>query len=219
MKQIKKQEAFNLRKSGYSLREISKMLNISQSTASVWLRGLRLPPSAIKELARKTENGRRQASIARRDETRKALASAATLAQETKKRAKYDRADLKIMCAMIYRCEGSKTMNDSALVFTNSDPELISFFLRLFRKTFKVNEERFRVLVHLHDYHDQETQLRFWSKVTNIQRSQFLRPYKKSNTGKHKRSNYEGCVSLRYHDVRIAREIQALARIVMKSGL
>lgn len=219
MKQEKKEESIKLRKRGYSLKEISKRLNISQSTASIWLRDLKLPLSALKKLSKKTVNGRKLASAARRNETQTALTNAANLAQITKRQAKYDIADLKIMCAMIYWCEGSKTINDSALVFTNSDPDLMAFFLMILRKTFEIDEDKFRVLVHLHHYHDQDKQLRFWSKVTNIQRSQFLKPYKKGSTGKYKKMNYEGCVSLRYHDVKIAREIQALARIVMKSGL
>lgn len=219
MKKKKKIEAFKLRKKGYSLKEISKALDISKSTASVWLRDLKLSQDALNKLIKKKENGRELASAARRRGTFEALTKAMTLAQDTRRAAKYHKADLKIMCAMMYWCEGSKSINDSSLVFTNSDPDLMAFFLRLLRKTFEINENKFRVLVHLHGYHNQEKQLRFWSKVTNIQRSQFLKPYRKGNTGKYKKMNYNGCVSLRYHDVKVAREIQALARIVMKSGL
>ncbi len=46
---------------------------------------------------------------------------------------------LLIICAMIYWCEGGKSERD-AVYFTNSDPDLISLFLRLLRKSFNLDE-------------------------------------------------------------------------------
>lgn len=218
MKQAKKDQAILLRLKGGSVKEISRTLGVAQSTVSVWLRSVELSSKARQILQKKSELGRKKASLTLRLQTEGKLISAAYDAASVVKEVKYDVNSLKILCAMMYWCEGSKTKNDSSLVFTNSDPELVSFFLQLLRKAFGVDESKFRILMHLHEYHNPIKQLRFWSKVTNIQQSQFLRSYKKPNTGKNKKNGYPGCISLRYHDVELAREIQALARMVMMHG-
>jgi hypothetical protein len=64
----------------------------------------------------------------------------------------------------------------------------------------------------LHGYHDLETQLDFWSKVTNIKRAQFIKPYQKPNSGKRIREGYQGCASLYYHSNDMARQLLMTAR-------
>lgn len=218
MKQDKRIEAIKLRQKGASIKEISQELGVAQSTVSVWSRDVALSSKARRILKEKTIAGRKKATNTLRLRTENKLKLANNSANKTLRLVARDTSSLKLLCAMIYWCEGSKTRNDSALTFTNSDPELVAFFLSLLRQAFRVDESRFRILMHLHAYHDVRKQLRFWSKVTNIQPPQFLRTYQKVNTGKHLRDGYQGCVSVRYHDVELAREIQALARSAMKPG-
>lgn len=208
-----------MRKRGGSLKEISRQLGISQSTASIWLRDVKLSKTAQRVIEVKIEKGRTAAVSAAKKRTKARLDTAVAVAEDTLRQARYDISALKIICAMIYWCEGAKTVNDSSFMFANSDPELMALFLKLLRRCFKIDETKFRVLLHLHHYHSEDEQLRFWSKVTNIPKSQFLKSYSKTNTGKNKRRGYQGCVSLRYHGVALAREISALARVVMKVGL
>ena len=115
---------------------------------------------------------------------------------------------------MIYWCEGNKSLRDSVF-FTNSDPRLIANFLHLFRNSFDIDESKFRVCMHLHDYHNEEKQLNFWSDVTFIPKNQFFKSYKKLNTKKRIRDNYQGCIQVRYYDINIARKLQAVAKEFM----
>ena len=113
---------------------------------------------------------------------------------------------------MIYLCEGNKSLK-SLTTFTNSDPNLISTFLYLFRNSFNLNEKKFRVLMHLHKYHNEEIQKNFWSKIP---KDQFNRTYLKPNSGKYKKRDYQGCIKVYYGDVSITRKLQSIAKMFME---
>ena len=78
------------------------------------------------------------------------------------------------------------------------------------RRGFALQEKKFRAIVHLHGYHDDQQQKIFWSKIAGIPLSQFSKSYQKQNTGKRKRENYQGCLSIRYNDATLARMLDAL---------
>src|SRR3989344_1620529 len=71
--------------------------------------------------------------------------------------------------------------------FINSDSRLVSTFLRFFRKSFQVDEK------------------------------QFIKPYLKPHTGKRIKTDYQGCVSIRYHDNTMARRLYALGETFIKN--
>jgi len=119
----------------------------------------------------------------------------------------------KLLCAMMYWCEGAKA--DNIVKFTNSDPMLIKRFLSLFRNSFSLDESKFRVVLHLHDYHDEQMQMQFWSEVTNIPQLQFYRPYRKPHTSLRKRPDYPGCACINYNDVFVARRLLTLAKLYL----
>lgn len=116
-----------------------------------------------------------------------------------------------IICAMIYWCEGGKNAKYS-VAFTNSDPKLVRTFLKLLRECFVLDESKFHPCIHLHSYHLPEKQLDFWSKVTDINKQQFIKPYLKPNTGKRIHENYQGCISLRYFNNDLAQQLVAIAK-------
>jgi hypothetical protein len=139
-------------------------------------------------------------------------------AEITLKDFKTDQRTQKVLCAMIYHCEGSKSVS-KGVNFVNSDPGLIAYFLCLFRSSFDLDEKKFRVCVHLHSYHKKDKQLKFWSKTSNIPLSQFIKPYQKAHSGLYKKEGYQGCIAVRYGDVGIARELKAIACECIKKGL
>lgn len=106
--------------------------------------------------------------------------------------------------ALLYWGEGSKS--ERRLTFTNSDPEMISSYLYLLRKVFNTDEKKFRFVLYLHDYHDQEEMYRYWLNVVKIDKKQSS-IYIKKNAGKNKKKDYKGCVSIRYYDIKILEEI------------
>ena len=122
---------------------------------------------------------------------------------------------MKVICALLYWCEGGKT-EKAKLSFINSDPKLVKYFVDTFRKSFDVDESRFRALIHLHDYHNVNRQTKFWSKITSISETQFTKPYNKPSTGKRIKENYQGCVSVRYYGKQIAQEMLFLIKEISK---
>ncbi len=216
LKSIEKQQAIMLRKQGYSLYEISIKLGISKGTASLWLKNTQLSDWAQKRIQKRRNEGSLKSQITLNERTHKRLTEAQDFARKTLENMPETMNNSRLYCALLYWCEGEKSKNDKSLFFTNSDPSLVRSFLKHLRKGYAVEELKFRVCVHLHNYHDPDKQLIFWSKVTTIPLVQFTKPYLKKNSGKNIRIGYAGCASVRYHDVRIARQVHAVARAFLE---
>lgn len=217
MKLQQKQQAISLRKRGMSMNEISEMVGVAKSTVSLWVRDVSVSKQGRKLLELKMSNGQKSGIIARKKQTEEKLLFAQKQALEIIEVLPQSQDIYKLYCALLYWCEGSKSNQDSYFAFTNSDPALIKAFMFLLRESFVLDEKKFRVCVHLHEYHNEHKELLFWSKNTNIPLSQFISSYKKPNTGLSYKKEYHGCAQVRYNDVNLAREIQALAREFIKS--
>lgn len=214
MKIKEKEQAIILRKRGFSIKEISKKLGNAQSTVSSWVREVQLNKTAQKILINKSILGKRKGlniiqkkrAEIKDDIFKKCLRSLKSLY--------FSKELLKIFCALLYWGEGSK--NESAVVFTNSDPLLIVTFLQLFRNAFNLDETKFRICLHLHPYHKISEQKFFWSKITKIPSGQFIKIFKKVKSGKNRKKDYRGCVSIRYHDYKLALELNSIWKIFGK---
>ena len=205
-----RERAVKFRKKGHSLNELHALLNVSKGRLSDWMREVRLPVAAIKRLDRVVRKGRVHAAETNKERRRKIIESYREAGKQEIKSLLIDKNMSRLICALMYHCEGRKSLY-SPLSFTNSDANLVQVFLRLLRKGFEIDESKFRVCVHLHEYHNEREQLRFWSKATNIPLSQFMRPYLKPNTGKRVRNGYNGCAAVSYFDVNVAREVLMIA--------
>lgn len=203
-----REKAESYRKLGYSIKEIARLFKISPDTASRWLREINLDSQAMVRLNKRRIYGQ--------EKSRKILISRATIINEQiARKARYSLNKVpsskelsQLFCALLFWCEGSKSNN--SLKFTNSDPQLIKLFLKLLRVGYTLDEKKFRALMHLHAYHNETKQRRFWQKITGIPKGQFNRSYMKPNTGKNKRKNYPGCLAITYYDSKVAKELSAL---------
>lgn len=219
-KTSERERAVKLRSLGYSLNEISDLLKISKSSASLWLRNVHLSEQARKIISKKRERARLKSALTNHDRLLKRLDEAEAFANETMEKIRIDTKISRVTCALLYWCEGEKTKTDKTLTFANSDPKLIATFLAVLRRGFEISENKLRVCLHLHDYHDEKRQIAFWSRITGIPTTQFSKTYKKPHTGKRTKEGYAGCASIRYYDTRIARQVQATARAFLsKTGL
>lgn len=211
MKFQEKTESIKLRQKGYSLKEISQKLNVSKSSVSVWVRDIKLSDSAHKRLLTKVSAGQIESASNKKQRTQNILDGYYNEACFFLKGIKIGTEESRLMCSLIYWCEGGKTDN-RMVQFTNSDPNLIVGFLKLMRESYPIEESKFRACIHLHQYHDKQKQIEFWSGKTKISKNQFIKPYFKKNTGKRIRDNYQGCLQVRYYDANIARQILLLGK-------
>lgn len=206
-----KEKALSLRSKGYSINEIYDETGVSRGRISEWVRDVILSQGAKSRLSGKLKLGQIKVAERKKQETREKINY--FLEESIKEVGKIPNNESlsRIFCSLIYWCEGVKSQY-SCMCFTNSDPMLVKAFLNLLRKSFKIDNSKFRVCVHLHNYHNQKNQLKFWSGVTDIPLRQFIRPFIKENTGKRVRKGYNGCVSVRYYDITVARWLLATAK-------
>jgi AcrR family transcriptional regulator len=189
-----REQARELRTQGLSYNEIVARLGVSKSSVSLWVRDLPCPErfayvhSERRQEGLRRYNGARSARNAAQTET-----AAAEIGQLT------DREVL-IAGAIAYWCEGAKNKPNrkpSRVVFINSDPGLIKFFL-LFLDAAGVNPDDLILRVHIHENADAEAAQRFWLEVTRTHPSQFRSPTLKHHNPKTPRTNvgenYHGCL-------------------------
>ncbi|MEK7654288.1 MAG: helix-turn-helix domain-containing protein [Patescibacteria group bacterium] len=207
--------AKRLRLKGFSLNEIAVKLGVSKSSVSLWVRDVHLNKTIMAILDRKAKNGQKAAAAARRAQTKILEDGYFEDALEELKR--FGQLPEKLLCSMIYWCEGAKNPKHG-VVFMNSDPELVKKFIYLFKRSFKTDVAKFRVLLHLHDYHNKDKEIDFWSKITNISRNQFLKPYMKESGHLFLKEGYRGCASVRYYDNKIARQLLIYAKAFLKGA-
>jgi hypothetical protein len=126
--------------------------------------------------------------------------------------------------AIAYWCEGTKNKphrRADRVVFINSDPLLIGFFLK-FLDTADIAPEALVFRVYIHETADVEAAQRFWLDVVGAQPSQFRRPALKRHNPRTLRKNvgeeYHGCLRI---DVRrscdLYRRIEGWAAAAMLS--
>lgn len=208
MKFYLKDKAISLRKKGFSLKEISEKLKIAKSTASDWLKNVPLNQEAQERLKKKQILGQYKTQLINKQKRIKLLKKYLNESNKQLKRIIFTKDIYQLFCALFYWCEGNK--RDSFIRFTNSDPKMIRNFLTLLRKSFLLDEKKFRALLHLHSYHNEKKQKEFWSKITQIPISQFNRSYLKKNTQKRLRKNYPGCIAISYYDAKIVKKLISL---------
>jgi len=209
------QKSIKLRKSGNSYKEISTILRISKSTASLWLRNIKLSKQAKQKLINRSKTGLHNSILTKKakkmiilkqiDQRTSALVSSIIFEKDLKK----------LLCSMLYWAEGAK--DTKCMTFINSDPKMISTFLTLLRNGFNINESKFRALVHLHEYHNKMEIKKYWSSITQIPLTQFSRNYIKPHTKKRTREGYKGCISIRYYDYKIALELRSVYNSLVRN--
>ena len=209
-----KKKAIEMRGRGYSLNEIADKLNVSKASVSLWVREVPLTPKAKGRINERRKIAREKVSNVIKNKTIEKEKEADNFAEVIVEKLDNSELPAQLILAMIYWCEGNKSLKDSVF-FTNSDPKLIRTFVGLLRKSFVLDEKKFRVCMHLHGYHKDVIQKKFWAEVTGIPESQFIKSYQKKHTSKQTNEGYQGCVQIRYYDVRIARKLLALARRFM----
>lgn len=201
--------AVKMRQSGHSLKEISERLKISKSTASLWMKKQKINSAGRERLSNLIIKGREKSKIVLREKKKNRIKQIAKECSVLVKKKSFKKDELKLMLSLLYWCEGSKT--DRRVIFINSDPNLIRSFLKLLRKSFSINENKMKAVLHLHEYHDKKIMLEYWAKITSIKQKN-ITIYNKKNSGKRKRDNYKGCISVRYGDSKVLDEIMLIIK-------
>jgi hypothetical protein len=200
------EKARRLRSEGRTLADIASILSVSKSSVSLWVRDMNI------EVRRRTPVRRRPH------------------AQHTAKLTKIEACDrmgldrigvlsdeaFLVAGVALYAGEGAK--RDGNLLFANTDAQMVRFFCAWLRRFFSVEEDRLRLRVYLHDGLDIDSAEGFWSRVTDVPRSQFRAPYRAKADATIRSNKHEhGCAYISYSCSRTHREVMGLIRALLSS--
>ena len=217
MKLKEKRRAIQLRHEGKTMNEIAARVGVAKSSVSLWVRDLSLSSKARARIASLQTAGQQASQLALLERTRKKLLSAKEDAEKIILGIPLTSDLALLFCSMLYWCEGAKDKNDTTFTFSNSDAQLVRGFMKLMRSALVLEEQKFRVRMHLHEYHNEVSQKKFWSEVTGIPEELFARTYWKPHTAKTIKEGYPGCVHIEYYDVRVSRKVYATARAFLEN--
>ena len=192
-----KQRAVELRKKGYSYRDILKEVNVSKSSISLWLQKLPLTDIEKKYLKSRHDSnislGRIRAATANRSNR---LQRDKELFGEARDEFQKFSADPFFHVGIaLYWAEGAK--RDSTFAFVNSDEEMMMVMVMWIEKFLKISREVFSTRLYIHKPYAHERCEEFWSKKTGIPIRNFRKTvYKPTGIGVKKRPDYKGCLRL-----------------------
>lgn len=203
-KETNKNLARRLREEGKSYSEILKLVKASKSTLSLWLRDIPLSEEQKSLLEGRTKSrysGSKARQQARINLTKQIVESS------KKESVKLLNNKLFLSGLMLYWAEGTKR-GQEAVIFSNSDPNMIRLMMEWFRKICQVKENRFRIQVHIHSLLDQDEIKKHWSEVTGVSPDQFHKLIiKKTSLGHRKNILYDGTCCIRVCDRNLFRKI------------
>ncbi|MDP3697700.1 MAG: hypothetical protein Q8R55_06870 [Candidatus Taylorbacteria bacterium] len=169
-----KSSARELRKQGGSIKDIARILSVSQSTASLWCRDIKLSKKQINRLLKSKGNnitrGRLRGAQIQREKRINAIKLAV---KEAKKLKKLTNNEYFIAGLALYLAEGSKKMDRAQ--FTNTNPAVIKFMLKWFSKFYNVSRENIKYTILINKIHkDRDMELkRFWQKYLKLKPESF----------------------------------------------
>ena len=202
-----REKALVLRKEGKSYSQIKKILKVSKSTLSVWLKDYPLSKQRIREL--RDHNEQRIEKF--RETMRKKKEERLRGFFEEQKRLifPFTKRELFLLGLFLYWGEGSKNQSNS-LYISNTDPSIINFFIFWVAEVLKVPRTKIKVQLHLYKDMNVNDKINYWSKTLKIPRSQFTKPYIKKTIStriNHKGSFGQGTCNIRAGGVRLSERI------------
>ena len=149
-----------LRSQGYSIIEIASKLKRPKTTIFRHIHGVRILPEFLKNWAGKRGGSRKRKVL----KEQRSLEEARKLIRELSYKEKF------ILLSALYWGEGSK--GDFGL--SNTDPNLIRVFISCLKDVLNIDKAKLRVSVRIYEDLDKEKCLNFWSKVTGVQKDNFV---------------------------------------------
>ncbi|MEK7187097.1 MAG: hypothetical protein AAB690_02250 [Patescibacteria group bacterium] len=168
-------EARRLREKGKSIYDIARELDLRPTTVSYWCKNIKLTCSQIDKISENGKKKARQAMLLFTERQRKKRLKWQEAEREKGKKliGNLSRRDITLVGLGLYWGEGYKGENGE-LGFTNSNPDIIEFFL-LWLREFGVSKKDliFRLTIN-EVFENQERKLkRFWVKKLGVKEEQF----------------------------------------------
>jgi hypothetical protein len=177
-KVLEKRKVIELRLQGKSYSEIKKIVNVSKSSLSLWLKNVPLTEEQILGLKKKKER-----AVERYRETMKLKRmrrSSCYYVNQINKWIPLSDREIFIAGLFLYLGEGNKVSRNSVGI-TNTDPSVIKFALYWIINSLKVPKEKVRVQLHLYNDMNFEKESNFWLRELQMEKSCLTKPYIKKS--------------------------------------
>lgn len=217
-----KDKAITLRSKGMNYQEINDYLNarIPKSTLATWCAGLLLSPEHNDKIRIQNLNhlvSARKLAAQAKHVSREKYLSKVKNNNEYLKGVLENRHVAKIALAMLYLGEGAKGAKRASIGFGNSDPNTVSFFLRLLRMCYAIDESKFRCTVQCRADQNTSALEFFWSEITMIPCKQFYasRIDKRTVGQVSQKPQYKGVCRIDYFSAEIFHDIMTTINILI----
>lgn len=217
-------KARDLRSKGCSIGEISLKIGIPKSTILGWVRDICLSEKQRRRIKQKIiasgAIGRPLAVKANRKKMEKWKEEIRGKVKHFEKLSLLNPDTGKLICGLLYLCEGAKYPSTRCLIFGNSDPTMIRCFLNLLKTSFNIKEDKLRCRIMYRWDQNIEELKRYWSNITGIPLSHFFRtkPDKRTKGKPTLRTDYKGVCSILYPDTSLQFQLQAIGEAIIKNG-
>lgn len=173
-----REKAVALRLQEQSYSQIKEAIGVPKSTLHYWLKDYPLSRERINQLRGFSEKRieRCRATKQKNKEARLLLVSK----EVGKMIFPFSRRDLFVAGYALYWGEGLKA-GSAEVSIANTDPAVISCFIRWLEECFGLNRESMRVRIHYYSDMDVNKENKFWSEVTGIGVEKFSKPYIKES--------------------------------------
>jgi len=170
--------------SGLNMLEVAKRMGVSGSTINHTMRRNNIPRRSFSE-ANQIRFSKKPVSYNKK--------------QNLTLKEKY----LHIAALMLYWAEGSKK-EKWVIDFTNSDEKMVLLFLSALRKIYQIDESRLRAALYCHANQNLKKVHNYWSKLLNIPKTQFSKPYVRTDVDEKKKDKMpHGLIHIRYCDKKL----------------
>lgn len=171
--------ALSLRKRGMSYSQIKKQIKVSKSSLSLWLRDYPLPLERIREL--RDFNEKRIESYRNTMKMKREKRWRAVYRKEERWLMPLSEKELYLCGLFLYWGEGGKTA-PAQLSLSNTDPEMLKFYLLWLDKVLGIHKDRVSVKLHLYKDMSEMEEIKYWSDCLGLSTIQFTKPYVKKTT-------------------------------------
>jgi len=207
MKTEEQRLAREMRARGCSVKEIETCLGVARSSVSRWVKDVHLDDEQRRVLAARVTEGRLQAAERKARAARRVRA----MHQEEGRRFARERGAAYAAGCMLYWAEGEK--NRCRLSISNSDVDLLRFFIGFVREHFSVTHDQMRIHCHLFaDHLGRQREIeRFWLNALELPSDRLgksvVNTYSKYSEKKRKNKLPHGTCKLTVHSTRVVQTV------------
>lgn len=214
-----KRLAISLRKRGYTYPMIEKKIGVVRATLGGWFKNLELPEVACERILERKrvnlERHRIKALQALRKRRAKDLENVYIEAGHGLSLVKFDLPTIEVFLAMLYLGEGFKRR--STIGLGNSNADIMSIYIKMLRRVYKVNENQLTCYLHLRFDQDPEKERRYWSQVLNIGEDRFRKSqFDKRTKGSKTWESYHGVCCVYCNCAKIEKRLTALQKLLVE---